>query len=177
ASSAVNLITKSGTNNFHGSASEFIRDYHFNARNFFALSRDSLRRNQCGGNLGGPLVKNNAFFFGSYQGEFEHTHPTTTLSFVPTQATRHGGFTAFASPTCNVGRQITLSAPFVNNTIDPSRLNPVAVSFLKYVPVSTDPCGRLQYGIPNNNTESEALGKVDYNLSTKQTMFVRYLYA
>jgi len=177
ASSAVNLITKSGTNAFHGSAADFVRDYHFNARNFFAPTRDSLRRNQFGGNVGGPLVKNKVFFFGSYQGKIEHTNPAETLSFVPTQAMRNGDFTAFASPACNVGRQITLPAPFVNNTIDPSRLNPVANAFMKYLPVSPDPCGRIQYGIRNDNTEHEALGKVDYNLNAKQTMFVRYLYA
>jgi Carboxypeptidase regulatory-like domain len=177
ASSAVNLITKSGTNQFHGSAADFVRDYHFNARNFFAPTRDSLRRNQFAGTTGGPLVRNKAFFFGSYQGKIEHTKPVETLSFVPTQAMRSGDFTAFASPACNLGRQVTLGGPFVNNTIDPSRLNAVAVGFLKYVPVAPDPCGQIRYGIQNNNTEHEALGKVDYNLNTKQTMFVRYLYA
>jgi hypothetical protein len=177
ASSAVNLITKSGTNQFHGNAAEFIRDYHFNARNFFAPTRDSLRRNQFAGDVGGPVVRNKVFFFGSYQGKIERTKPAETLSFAPTQAMRNGDFTAFASPACNLGRQITLPAPFVNNTIEPSRLNPVSVAFLKYVPVPADPCGQIRYGIQNNNNEHEALGKVDYNLGTKQTMFVRYLYA
>src|SRR5438067_2025249 len=176
ASSAVNLITKSGTNQFHGSAADFIRDYHFNARNFFAPTRDSLRRNQFGGTLGGPIARNKAFFFGSYQGKVERTTPAETLSFAPTQAMRNGDFSAFASPACN-GRQITLAAPFANNQIDPSRFNPVAVALLKYVPAPTDPCGQLRYGIPNNNTEHEALGKVDYNLSPKQTMLARYMFA
>src|SRR5439155_1941426 len=162
---------------FHGNGFDFVRNYRFNARNFFAPTRDSLRRNQFGGDVGGPIVKNKVFFFGGYQGKIERTDPATTLSFVPTQAMRNGDFTAFASPACNAGRQITLSAPFVNNTIDPSRLNAVSVAFTNYVPVSSDPCGRLQYGIPNNNTEHQGLAKIDYNLSTKQTMFVRYLYA
>ena len=55
AASAVNLVTKSGTNTFRGNLFEFIRDYHFNARNFFAPTRDILKRNQFGGTLGGPL--------------------------------------------------------------------------------------------------------------------------
>src|SRR5438034_4235315 len=118
ASSAVNLITKSGTNQFHGNGFDFVRNYRFNARNFFAPTRDSLRRNQFGGDMGGPIVKNKLFFFGGYQGKIERTDPATTLSFVPTQAMRNGDFTAFASPACNAGRQINLSAPFVNNTID-----------------------------------------------------------
>ena len=177
ASSAVNLITKSGSNNFHGNTFEFVRNYRFNARNFFAPTRDSLRRNQFGGDVGGPIKKDRLFFFGGYQGKVEKTDPATTLSFVPTQAMLNGDFTAFASPACNNGRQITLAAPFAGNRIDPSLLNPVAVAFTKYLPVSSDPCGRLQYGIPNNNTEHQGLGKIDYNLSTKQTMFVRYMFA
>jgi len=177
ASSAVNLITKSGTNQFHGNAAEFLRDYHFNARNFFAPTRDSLRRNQFAGSAGGPIVKDKLFFFGSYQGKIEHTKPVETLSFAPTQAMRNGDFTAFASTACNNGRQVTLPAPFANNTIDPSRLNPVSVAFLKYVPAPTDPCGQIRYGIQNNSTEHEALGKTDFNLNAKQTMFIRYLYA
>src|SRR5262249_13866519 len=63
------------------------------------------------------------------------------------------------------------------NQIDPSRFSAVALNFLKHVPVSTDPCGRLQYGIPNNSTEHQALGKVDYTLNQNQSLLVRYLYA
>ena len=84
AASAVNIITKSGTNNFKGSAFEFNRDYHFNAQNAFAATRDSLRRNQFGGVLGGPMMKNKAFFFGGYQGQVEKTNPPTSISYIPT---------------------------------------------------------------------------------------------
>src|SRR4029079_6739971 len=77
------------------------------------------------------------------------------------------------------GRQITLSsaAGFVNNRIDPSLFNPVALNFLQHIPVSTDPCGRLQYGIPNNNTEHQNLSRADYTISRSQSLFARYLYA
>ena len=88
-----------------------------------------------------------------------------------------GDFTAFASPACNGGRQRTLTGGFVNNRIDPSRLSPVALNFLKHVPVSTDPCGKLQYGIPNNSTEHQALGKVDYTINSNSSLFARYFYA
>jgi hypothetical protein len=177
ASSAVNLITKSGTNRFRGNAFEFMRNYRFNARNFFAAQRDSLKRNQFGGDVGGPIVENKVFFFSGYQGRVERSNPAETFSFVPTAAMRAGDFSAFASPACNAGRQVTLGGGFVNNQIDPSRLNPVAVSFTRFLPVSTDPCGRVQYGIPNNNTEHQAIGKVDYTLTQSQSMFTRYLYA
>src|SRR5437762_4015444 len=148
AASAVNLVTKSGSNQIHGDAFEFVRNYRFNARNFFAPERDSLNRNQFGGTLGAPIIKDKLFFFGGYQGRIEKSNPATTISFVPTQAMLTGDFTAIASPACNGGRQLTLTGGFVDNRIDPSRISPVSRKFLQHVPVSQDPCGRLQYGIP-----------------------------
>jgi carboxypeptidase family protein len=177
AASAVNLVTKSGSNQVHGDAFEFLRNYHFNARNFFAPARDSLKRNQFGGTVGVPIVKNRLFFFGGYQGRIEKSNPPESISFVPTQAMLNGDFTAIASPACNAGRQLTLTGGFVGNRIDPSLLNPVALNFLKHVPVSSDPCGRLRYGIPNNNTEHQGLGKVDYTINQSSSLFARYFYA
>src|SRR6266568_5606641 len=66
-SGAVNVVTKSGTNELHGNAFEFVRNGVFNARDFFAPVRDSLKRNQFGGTLGGPIVRNKLFFFGGAQ--------------------------------------------------------------------------------------------------------------
>src|SRR5262245_11043330 len=179
AASAVNVVTKSGTNELHGNVFEFTRNYRFNSKNYFATVKDSLIRNQFGGTLGAPIRKNKMFAFGAYQGRIERSDPATTISFAPTQAMLNGDFTAITAPDCNAGRQITLTGPFAGggNRIDPSRFSSVALNFLKHVPVSTDPCGRLQYGIPNNSTEHQALGKVDYTISSKQSLFVRYLYA
>ena len=178
AASAVNLITKSGTNSFNGSVFEFNRNYRFNAKNAFATERDSLKRNQFGGTFGGPVVKNKLFFFGGYQGRIEKTNPATTISYVPTPAMLAGDFTTFASPTCNAGRQVTLGGGFVNNQINPALLSSVAQGFAKYLPTqAADPCGRVQYGIPNNNTEHQVISKVDYTLSNNQSVFGRYLYA
>lgn len=177
AASAVNLITKSGSNEIHGDLFEFLRNYHFNARNFFAPERDSLNRNQFGGTLGAPLIKSKLFLFGGYQGRIEKSNPPTSISFVPTQAMLNGDFTSIASPACNGGRQVNLTGGFVGNLIDPSRLSSVALNFLKHVPVSPDPCGRLQYGIPNNNTEHQGLVKLDYTINQSQSLFARYFYA
>jgi hypothetical protein len=178
AASAVNLITKSGTNTFNGTAFGFNRNYRFNARNAFATERDSLKRNQFGGVIGGPVMKNKLFFFAGYQGKIEKTNPATTISYVPTPAMLAGDFTAFASPACNAGRQVNLGGGFVNNQIDPSRLSSIALNFAKYLPTqAADPCGRVQYGIPNNNTEHQVISKVDYTLSNRQSVFSRYLYA
>jgi hypothetical protein len=177
AASAVNLVTKSGSNQVQGDAFEFVRNYRFNARNFFAPERDSLNRNQFGGTLGAPIIKDRLFFFGGYQGRIEKSNPATTISYVPTQAMLNGDFTAIASPACNGGRQLGLAGGFVNNRIDPSRLSPVTLKFLQHVPASDDPCGRLQYGIPNNSTEHQGLAKADYTISRNQSFFARYFYA
>src|SRR5580765_7038316 len=177
AASAVNLVTKSGSNQTHGDLFEFLRNYRFNARNALAPARDSLNRNQFGGTLGAPIVKNKLFFFGGYQGRIERSDPPTSISYVPTQAMLNGDFTAIASPACNGGVQRTLTGGFVNNRIDVSRLSPVTLNFLKHVQVSEDPCGKLQYGIPNNSTEHQGLGKVDYTISANQSLFARYFYA
>jgi hypothetical protein len=178
AASAVNVVTKSGTNNYSGSAFEFVRNYRFNARNAFALERDSLKRNQFGGVLGGPVMKNKVFFFGGYQGHIERSNPAETISYIPTTAMLNGDFTAFASPACNAGVQRTLTGGFSNNQIDPARLSSIALNFAKYLPTaSADPCGRVQYGIPNNNTEHKAIGRMDYTLSSRQTLLTRYLYS
>ena len=108
AASAVNIITKSGTNSFKGSAFEFNRDYHFNAKNALCARRaTACGATQFGGMLGGPMIKNKAFFFGGYQGQVEKTNPPTSISYIPTPAMLNGDFTAFASPACNAGGSAT----------------------------------------------------------------------
>ena len=135
AASAVNLVTKSGTNAFRGNAFEFIRNYHFNARNFFAPARDSLKRNQFGGTLGGPLAKDRLFFFAGYQGRIEKSNPPETVSFVPTAKMLAGDFTEVAGAGCTP-RTLSAAAGFVNNRIDPALFSPIALGFLQHVPVS-----------------------------------------
>src|SRR5438093_9490355 len=123
---SVNAVTKSGTNSFHGNGFEFLRDKRFNAKEAFAAigpdgkkKDDGLRRNQYGGTLGGPVVRNKLFFFAGYQATATRQTPSSNISRVPTAAMMAGDFTAFTSPACNGGRQLTLRAPFVNNQINP----------------------------------------------------------
>src|SRR5438552_6407900 len=117
---SVSLVTKSGTNEIHGDLFEFVRNGIFNARNAFATKRDTIKRNQFGGTIGGPIMKNKLFLFGAYQGTTIRQDPTSLIATVPTAAMYAGDFTAIASPACNAGQQITLRAPFVNNRIDPA---------------------------------------------------------
>jgi len=179
---AVNVVTKSGSNQMHGDLFEFVRNYAFNANSFFnnadGLSRDSLKRNQFGGTLGGPILHDKLFFFGGYQGTITRSDPTDRSSTVPTQAMLNGDFTQFASAACQ-GKNYTLAAPFVNN-VDPNYktdFNKAALGFLKNIPVATDPCGTLFYGISQNSHDNEILGRVDYTISSRQSMYFRYYIA
>jgi len=83
---SVSLVTKSGTNDIHGDLFEFVRNGIFNARNSFALRRDTLKRNQFGGTIGGPGIKNKLFFFSGYEGSTIRSDPSSLISTVPTPA-------------------------------------------------------------------------------------------
>jgi hypothetical protein len=172
---SVSLVTKSGTNEFHGDLFEFVRNGKFNARNAFALRRDTIKRNQFGGTLGGPIAKNKVFFFAGYQGTTVRQDPSDLISFVPTAAMRAGDFTAFASPACNGGRQMTLAAPFVNNRIDPALFSRPAVAYASKLPSTLDSCGKIIYGNPTYENGHMAIGRIDYQKSDKHSLFGRYL--
>ena len=179
---SVNAVTKSGTNNLHGNAFEFLRDKRFNAKEFFAAigpdgkkQDDGLRRNQYGGTLGGPVVQNKLFFFGAYQGTATRQRPSSNISRVPTAAMMAGDFTAFTSPACNGGRQIALRAPFVNNQITPALFSPAAVNLARRLPTTTDPCGETQYSASNDSDEWQIVGRSDYQLSANNSVFGRYM--
>src|SRR5947207_1823601 len=98
---SVSGVTKSGTNLFHGDLFEFVRNDLFNARPYFAIKGNTLKRNQFGGTLGGPIIKNKLFFFGGYQGTTLRQDPADQRSTVPTAAMLAGDFTAYTSPACN----------------------------------------------------------------------------
>ena len=86
------MVTKSGTNDIHGDVFEFVRNGDLNARNFFAPTQDTLKRNQYGGAVGGPILKNRLFYFGTYQGTKIRSAAQGNVAFVPTAAERSGDF-------------------------------------------------------------------------------------
>ena len=177
-SAAINAVTKSGTNEYHGDAFEFLRNGDLNARDFFALTRDSLKRNQFGGTVGGPVLprfRNKLFFFAGYQGTIQKSNPTSNIAYVPTAAELQGNFTTTAGPLCNGGSSKTLPASlgFVNNTIAPSMLNTAALKIDSYLPTSSDPCGLVQYGLLNNQSEHMGVARIDYTQNDKSTIFGR----
>ena len=99
----ISIQTKSGNNSFHGGAFEFLRNGALNAGNYFTGLVDPLKRNQFGGYLGGPVLKNKLFFFANYQGTRQSLTSSTNTTFTPTAAMLQGDFSAVP---------VTLSAPF-----------------------------------------------------------------
>lgn len=165
--SVVNIVTRGGTNAFHGTVFDFLRNNYFNALNYFS-PHDTLKRNQFGGVIGGPIRHDKLFFFAGYQGTVVHQQSLSTTYILPTQAILNGDWTAYA------GSKV-LKAPFSGNMIDPSMYNSSALQLVKnYLPLATTANGKYQYGPPNPNHENQFIGRVDWNKSSAQTLFVRY---
>jgi hypothetical protein len=157
AGAAMSAVTKSGTNALHGDLFEFVRNDLFNARQYFATRNSTLKRNQFGGTLGGPIVENKLFFFGGYQGTIIRQDPANNQSFLPTPAMMAGDWTTFTSPACNAGTQIALRAPFVNNRIDPAQYSKVA-TFITGKVLATqiappNECGLVTWGRPSREND------------------------
>jgi hypothetical protein len=178
---SVNVVTKSGTNLFHGDLFEFFRHSRFNATNPFNAivggerQDDGLKRNQFGGTLGGPVLTDRMFFFGAYQGTRIQERPSSDIRFVPTPAMLAGDFTQFASAACNTRGAVTLRAPFVGNRVDPALLSPAAVRIARQLPTTSDPCGQTSVTNPRSIEEWQGIGKVDFQLSQTNSLFGRYM--
>lgn len=174
AGAQINVITKSGTNDFHGSLFEFFRNDKLDARNFFASGKPERRYNNFGGTVGGPIVKDKLFFFLSneYRRIIQSTGTRTTI--VPTAAQLAGDFSG--------GRSIkdpTTGLAFQGNRIPANLLDPNAVSFLKtyYVPLTPGfQQGALNFtsSAPDTTNYRSGLGRLDYNVSPTLTLFGRY---
>ena len=167
----VNIVTKSGTNQFHGSAFEFLRNGAMNARNFFAPVGDKLKRNQYGGSAGGPIVRDKLFFFGTYQGTQTRNIASGLTAVVLTPAQRSGDFSG-------ISRQLKYpdtGQPIPGNIIPPSRIDGVTAKLLPLIPPPTSPDGFIVFDRPLKEHENQFMGRVDYNM-TKQRVYGRYFY-
>jgi hypothetical protein len=171
-----NMVTKTGTNDWHGDAFEYFRNGDMNARNFFAARRDTLKRNQFGGVVGGPVMKNKLFFFFGYQDTILRSDAGTTVTTIPTAADLAGDFRVQESPACNSGAQKNLSAPYVNNQLAPALISPITAKIASwFAPTpAPDQCGTVRYGFPNASDEKQILARVDYQRSVKHQMFARF---
>lgn len=176
----MNAVTKSGTNQFHGDLFEYLRNGDLNARGYFATARDTLKRNQYGGTLGGRIIKDKLFFFGGFQATPIRTNPPSTISYVPTAAVEAGDFSTIDGPTCTSNHSLKQlknpfnGVPFANDQIPVTMFDPAAVKMLQYLPATSNPCGQVTYGIPANTNENETIGRVDWVINSKHTFFGRY---
>ena len=171
----VNTVTKSGTNEFHGDLFEFLRNGDLNARDAFASTRDTLKRNQFGGTIGGPIRKDKIFFFGGYQRTSLRSDPAQNTTFIPTPAMAQGDFTAFAQ--CNHNAVLPASLGFVQNQISPTLLNPVALNIWKTLPTALDSCGRAVYGLVSNQDEDLYTARGDWQINHSQSFYARFVTA
>ena len=108
----VNVVTKSGSNQFHGDAFEYIRNGDMDARNFFAPEHDTLKRNQFGGTAGGKIITDKLFFFGGYQGTRNRSNPPQSTPTFPRRPASTGDFSTLAVAACqSSGKALTLKDP------------------------------------------------------------------
>jgi len=164
-------VTRAGTNEFHGTAWEYLRNKALNTKNYFAQEKPDLKQNQFGFTLGGPLRRNRSFFFGSYQGlRIRETRLFATAT-PPTAAIRAGNFAGAARlPIDPVTRQ-----PFPNGVIPAGRFDPVAVALLeRYVPLPNASGGRWVKLVSQPTNGDQYLGRFDHKFSPSNTMNFRY---
>jgi Carboxypeptidase regulatory-like domain/TonB-dependent Receptor Plug Domain len=190
AGGVVNVVTKSGTNDLHGGAFDFVRNAVFNARNYFSPKRDGLKRNQFGGTIGGPVTlpfykgRDKTFFFFGYQGTRNHSLQEGLTSFIPTAANMAGDFSAAlqaSNPGNPLGRATTIIDPlnggqaFPGNRIPLSRFDPASLALTKYLPLEQAGVnGLVTYNKPISQTYNEETIRVDHSLSSKDRLTGRY---
>ena len=178
---AISVTTKSGTNSFRGSVYDFYRDERFDSNSYFnedfrternlqPLPKFANDQNQFGASLGGPLLKDKAFFFVDYEGT-RITRGVTRITRVPTADERAGIFAATV-------RDPLTGQPFPGNVIPQSRIDPVSQAILDLLPAPNTP-GANNYTRPDAQVTDDAdrfLGRVDLRLSGSDNIFARYIY-
>jgi Carboxypeptidase regulatory-like domain len=169
---AINIATKSGTNQFHGDAFEFVRNSDFNANDYFARASDNLKRNQFGGTVGGPIKRDKIFFFLGYQGTLIRSAPAAIAAVLPTLSELQGNLQNYEA-NCFPSARTLNPAYYTNNVLNYAVPSEVT-NFASHFPVGPEPCGGVTYTIVANQNEHMGVAKVDYQINSKQSLFVRY---
>jgi hypothetical protein len=178
----VNVVTKSGSNSFHGEAFEFLRNNDLDARNFFEAQAHPgpFHRNQFGGALGGPIRRNRVFFFADYEG-FRQVLAAPQGGFAPTQAMFNGDFSALPTTIydpASFNPATGQRQPFSGNVILPGQINPVAQKLLSYyLPGSsynTRPLNVFREPVQTQASDQGGM-RVDVNLTKDHTLFAQYM--
>src|SRR5581483_1199729 len=180
AGAVVNAITRAGTNQFHGSAYEFVRNYDFDARNFFSLVVPKLQRNQFGGSFGGPACiphvykgRDRTFFFFAYEGLRQRQATTVSSLIVPTALERIGDFSqSKLKPTDPVTK-----APFPGGIIPANRFDPAAQKFIDiFIPLPNATGGRNIYNSPDNLDHDQIILRGDHYIGSRHRISGRYFH-
>ncbi len=179
----VSVVTKSGSNDIHGSAFEFLRNTDFDANSYFnnqaGIPRNNLKRNQFGGTFGGPIVKNRLFFFTSYQGQRQVETDVEPEQTVFTAAELKGDFSQSVNggPDTNVAAFLQANPYFQSNptlaaqgTIDPTKIDPAAQAYIGLGLIPTSPTGELFPAGVGTNNSNELTVKIDYDISPKDKL-------
>jgi hypothetical protein len=196
AAGVISVVTKSGTNEFHGSGFDFARDGIFNANSFFNIEngvpRDDLERNQYGGTLGGPIKKDRAFFFVGYQGQrlSQTLTEVETTTFTPAELAGNfsqaipfdNGVTCGTPGGCvDPGVAAFLEQnPFfatpngnaAQGIIDPTKINTISKEYIALGLIPTSASGLVTTSSPHSDNNNELTGKVDLTLTQKDRISV-----
>ena len=179
ASALINVATKAGSNRFRGSLFEFNRNDSFDSPNYFQPAGQPippLRQNQFGGSLGGPVLPNRTFFFGSYEGQRMNRSLTRTFS-VPPAAVRAGNFSGFGAVCDPLTIPTTgICTPFPNNQIPASRIDPIATALLQHValPTSSAAIQNLTSVEEQDRQLDQFSVRLDHRLSATDQLIARF---
>ncbi len=182
----LNMALRSGTNQFHGSVFEYLRNDLLDARAFFDREKLKLRRNQFGATLGGPIRRDRTFFLFSWEG-LQEVRGQSRLGHTPTAAERQGDFSSsrdflgrpvllrdpLAGGTCGVAES---SGCFPNNVIPATRFHPIALKLIEYYPLPNRVDPRNNYIVSANDDDAwdSVSGKVDHRFSDEDRISFRY---
>ena len=168
----VSIVTKSGTNELHGSAYEFYRGDRFDAKNFFAPTKPDYKRNQFGGTAGGPILRNKVFVFGAYEG-LRTVQGQPFLGSVPNQAFLAGNFSSLATPI----RDPLTGQPFPGNIIPTNRISTFARILTPTIPAPNS-AGANNYTVIKNFVDdaNTATVRADQTLNNSHSLFQRFMY-
>ena len=174
-SSSVSAVTKSGTNELHGTAYEFLRNTKMDARNFFAPRRSDFKRNQYGFTVGGPIAKNKLFFFAGYQGTKVRGTPNDIRYRTFTDAERRGDLSSYSAAVRDPDNP---GQVFPGNIIPGSRIRPYATKYLSdYLPRPNSGPDFFSFApIGYRLDQAQWIGRVDYSLSERDKISFRMFY-
>jgi hypothetical protein len=178
----VNVVTRSGSNTYHGSAFEFIRNNYLDATNFFSTSPDTLHQNQYGGTFGGKIIRDKFFAFAGYQHLKADQTQASTKAIIPTAANLAGDFSTTDGAGCEASKKfVQLVDPLTGATVPSDKYvttptwSAPSVALMGYLSgLTPDQCGNVSYAIPSQTADNEFVTRVDYTINPKNNLYGRY---